>query len=243
MWHIRKIDPIDLIAERHYISFVGAGGKTSFIEYLAKETAKRNKKTVITTTTKIYAREPYVLLTERKKGNHYENNPIQIGKTIENNKLTGVTSEDIHELGKVFDIVLIEADGAKGKPLKCPAPYEPVIPPFSDMVFVIAGLDSLSGQIKENVFRWENIKEKMGMSGDEIISPKIFGLFFADNLLLKDVKKSPCTIVLNKYDACAQRKPLFHMAAEIIRKTRAERVIISSLAFRIFHEIRYFNQQ
>jgi probable selenium-dependent hydroxylase accessory protein YqeC len=60
MWHIKKIDPADLVVDTQYIAFVGAGGKTSLIEYLAGETAKRNKKTAITTTTKIYAREPYM---------------------------------------------------------------------------------------------------------------------------------------------------------------------------------------
>ncbi len=241
MWYIRKIDPVDLIAHIQYISFIGAGGKTSFIEYLAKETAKRNKKTAITTTTKIYAREPYVLLTQKKKGNNYINNPVRIGKTIENNKLTAITSEDIHELGKVFHTVLIEADGAKGKPLKYPAPYEPVIPYSSDLVFVIAGLDSLSGHIKEKVFRWENLREKTGVSGDEMISPEIFSLFFTDKILLKDVRSKPCAIVLNKYDTCAQKELLFHLAGKIIQKTHVKRVIVSSLAFRIFYEIQYFS--
>ena len=46
MWHIQKIDPADLIVDIQYIAFVGAGGKTSFIEYLAEKTARGNKKTV-----------------------------------------------------------------------------------------------------------------------------------------------------------------------------------------------------
>ena len=114
-------------------------------------------------------------------------NPIRAGKTIENGKLTAVTFDDIRELGKTFDTVLIEADGAKGKPLKYPAPHEPVIPPFSGMVFVLAGLDSLFGQIKEKVFRWDVLREKWKLTGDEIISPEIFSLFFTDEVLLKDI--------------------------------------------------------
>ena len=67
MWHIQKIDPADLIVDTQYIAFVGAGGKTSLIEYLAGETAKRNKKTIITTTTKIYAREPYMVAHTKQR--------------------------------------------------------------------------------------------------------------------------------------------------------------------------------
>ena len=157
----KRLIPADLVVDTQYIAFVGAGGKTSLIEYLARETAKRNKKTVITTTTKIYAREPYMLLTQNRGSNDAADNPIRAGKTIENSKLTAVTFDDIRELGKTFDIVLIEADGAKGKPLKYPAPHEPVIPPFSGMVFVLAGLDGLFGQIKEEVFRWDILREKV----------------------------------------------------------------------------------
>ena len=42
MWHIKKIDPADLVIDIRYSAFVGAGGKTSLIEYLAEKTAKRN---------------------------------------------------------------------------------------------------------------------------------------------------------------------------------------------------------
>ena len=44
MWHIQKIDPADLIVDTQYVAFVGAGGKTSLIEYLAGETVKKKQK-------------------------------------------------------------------------------------------------------------------------------------------------------------------------------------------------------
>ena len=182
-----------------------------------------------------------MLLTQIRDDNNVAGNPIHAGKTIEDGKLTAVTFDDLRELGKVFDTVLIEADGAKGKPLKYPAPHEPVIPPFSGLVFVIAGLDSLFGQIKEKVFRWDILKEKEKLTGDEIISPEIFNSFFTNEVLLKDIGSKPCAIVLNKYDTFMQKKVLFRIAREIIKKTGVERVIISSLAFRIFYEIRYFS--
>jgi probable selenium-dependent hydroxylase accessory protein YqeC len=241
MWHIQKIDPADLITDTQYVAFVGAGGKTSLIEYLAGEMVKRNKKTAITTTTKIYARKPYVLLTQNKDTHNTADNPIRVGKTFEDGKLTAVTSDDIHELGKTFDPVLIEADGAKGKPLKCPAPHEPVIPPFSGMIFVLAGLDSLFGQTKETVFRWNMLKKINGLIGDETISPELFSLFFTDEVLLKGTGSIPCVIMLNKYDTFMQKKVLFHIAGEIIKKTAVERVIIASLTFGIFYQIRYLS--
>ena len=202
---------------------------------------KRNKKTAITTTTKIYARKPYVLLTQNRDTHNTADNPIRVGKTIEDGKLTAVTFDDIRELGKMFDSVLIEADGAKGKPLKYPAPYEPVIPPLSEMVFVLAGLDGLFGETKEIVFRWDMLKKIRRLTGDETISPELFSLFFTDEVLLKGIGSKPCVIMLNKYDTFKQKKVLLHIAGEIIKKTGLERVIIASLAFGIFYEIRYLS--
>jgi probable selenium-dependent hydroxylase accessory protein YqeC len=237
MWYIRKIDPLDLIADIKYSAFVGAGGKTSLIEYLAEKSARKNKTTVITTTTKIYAREPYVTLAWRPNGNGGGVNPIRIGKTAEGGKLTAVTFDDIRQLGQTFDTVLIEADGAKGKPLKYPAPYEPVIPPFSEMVFVLAGLDSLYRPVSEKVFRWHIMREKGKVNGDEIISPDNFSCFFTGETLLKDIGDRPCTIVLNKYDALMQKKAFYPVIKSIVKKTGVKRVIVTSLFFRIFYEI------
>ena len=44
MWHIQKIDPADLIADTQYVAFVGAGGKTSLIEYLAGGDGQKKQK-------------------------------------------------------------------------------------------------------------------------------------------------------------------------------------------------------
>ena len=87
------------------------------------------------------------------------------------------------------------------------------------MVFVLAGLDSLFGQIKEKVFRWDMLKKIKGLTGDETISPELFSLFFTEEILLKGIGSKPCVIVLNKYDTFTQKKVLFHIAREIIKKT------------------------
>jgi probable selenium-dependent hydroxylase accessory protein YqeC len=238
MWHIQKTDPARNVFDAKYITFVGAGGKSSLIEYLAGQADRRNKKTAIITTTKIYMQAPYMLFKEYASGKTPPVNPIRIGKTLENGKLTALDFDDILELGKTFDTVLIEADGAKGKPLKYPARHEPVIPPFSEMVFVIAGLDSLFGHIDDKVFRWELLKNKKGLAGNEVISPELFKHFFAEEILLKDIEQKPCTIVLNKYDTLIQREAPFEIAKSIIKKTGVEKVIVSSLTFQVFYEIK-----
>ncbi|MBA4391439.1 MAG: putative selenium-dependent hydroxylase accessory protein YqeC [Syntrophus sp. (in: bacteria)] len=242
MWHIQKINPVEKILDAKYITFVGAGGKSSLIEYMVGQAINKKKKTVVTTTTKIYAQEPYMLLTGKTgQDNTSSGNPIRVGKSIVDGKLTAVNFDDILKLGKTFDMVFVEADGAKGKPLKYPAPQEPVIPPFSDRIFVVAGLDSLLGHIGEKVFRWELLLEKKGLTGDEIISSELFRLFFTNEILLKGVEREICTIVLNKFDALVQRQAALEIAKAIILQTGVESIVVSSSVFQIFYEIRQLN--
>ena len=94
---------------------------------------------------------------------------VRVGKAIEDGKLTALESEDVAELGSMYDLVLIEADGSKGKPLKYPAEYEPVIPSFSDHVIVVAGLDALSGRVDEQIFRWELFGKATGLASLRMI--------------------------------------------------------------------------
>lgn len=238
MLRIQRIDPLSDILSKRYVAFVGAGGKTTFIEYLAAGAAQRGKRVAITTTTKIYAKEPYIL-TEEKGLHGRPDMPayLRIGRSLEGGKLTGVTFDEINRLGDLFDLVLIEADGSKKLPLKYPAEYEPVIPPCSETIFVMAGLDSLSGTVREKVFRWELFCDRTGIKADEIISPDIFLRFFSRDILLKDVGERKCTIVLNKFDTLALRGNALTLARVLLNTISGGKIITSSIPFGIFYKI------
>ncbi len=236
MWYIRKIDPLDLIQGHTYIAFTGAGGKTSFIDLLGRRAAARNKKTAITTTTKMYAREPFLLLDQLPALRNFPN-PIQIGNTVENGKITALPQDSIKEIGTGFDVVLIEADGANRKPLKYPADYEPVIPAFCDMVFVLAGLDGLYGDVKTKVFRFELLRIARNISSDELVSPDLFSGLFDTKALLKGTENKLCFIVLNKFDVLHDETILFSTAKKIMKVSGTSRIILSSIAHEVFYEI------
>ena len=63
MWYLERIDPLPSLLRKKFISFVGAGGKTSLAEYLGRAAAAAGKRVVMTTTTKIWAKVPYVFST------------------------------------------------------------------------------------------------------------------------------------------------------------------------------------
>jgi len=229
MWYLERIDPLPLLRGENVISFVGAGGKTSLAEYLGQTAAAGGKRVVMTTTTRIWAKEPYVTLDApgMKKGGR-SRRFVRMGKSVDQGKLTGLSDGEVEALVRDYDLVLVEADGAKGRPLKYPAAHEPVIPPCSGRIVVVAGLDALGLTIAEAVFRSELFTEASGMpSGVEITTPVFLRLFEGDGLM-KGVDRAGCIVVLNKFDACGDRESVPGLAGAVSRHTGAGQVIVAS---------------
>ncbi len=237
MWLFRRTDPFDLTLQRKYVSVVGAGGKTAWIECLAEEAVRCGKRVAITTTAKIRAEAPYVLVDDFKPEHAAHAGFLRIGKSIENGKITALSFEQLLEVGKFFDLILNEADGSKGRPLKYNAEYEPVIPPFSQVIVVVAGLDGLSGRVDEKVFRHELFEKATGVSGREPVTQELFLRFFEDDTLMKHVDREKSVVVLNKYDACPQRHLVTDLAKQVLEKSGAQRAIVASVLHKTFYGI------
>ena len=245
MWHFQRIDPEQISLEpttkTRFLSFVGAGGKTTLIEYLASEAIRRGKRVAITTTTKIWVKEPYVLWQELRSA-QARPDFVRVGKAVAEGKLTALRPEEIAQLGAFYDLVLIEADGSKSRPLKYPAEYEPVIPSFSDRIILVAGLDALAGRIDEQVFRWELFAKVTGEAGDGRVTPALFLRFFENDALMRGVDREKCVIVLNKYDALAEKRGVAEFAKAVLQKSGVKQIIISSLRFKTFYGVERLEQ-
>jgi probable selenium-dependent hydroxylase accessory protein YqeC len=238
MWHIQRTsDPSDLIRGVKFASFVGGGGKTTLIEHLAGSCLARGKSVAIATTTKIFTVEPFAVFDDWAKGSRGASF-MHIGKTVEGPKLTGLTFEEVKTLGNDFDVVLIEADGAKGRPLKYPASYEPVIPPFSDRVFIVAGLDALFKPFGDAVFRHELFSRETGTEPPRLVYPDIFIRLFQDDALLKSTAGFTRTIVLNKYDTSRPRHLAAALLEKILDRTGIGDGVIAAAKHGIYYRIR-----
>ena len=89
-------------------------------------------------------------------------------------KLIGFQPEFIDAVyhAGMFKWILVEADGAAGKPLKAPDPHEPVIPQSTDRIIGILGLDGVGKPLdSEWVFRPLRFGEITGLrAGDTVKS-------------------------------------------------------------------------
>lgn len=140
------------IGER--VAFVGAGGKTSSIFTLARELPPP---VLITTTTHLGAWQSNLAdehLVIHSRGDlratyfHESRESILVtGPEDGSQRLSGLDDKSLEKLRTIAKdrhyTLLIEADGARQRPLKAPAAHEPRIPPWVDQVIVVAGMGGL----------------------------------------------------------------------------------------------------
>lgn len=166
---------LKIIQENQIISFTGGGGKTSFMLFLAKKLKLLGKKILITTTTKLYHPslfnyfQDYTISSYDEFLNHIpkESTITFFYRPYSNLKVGGPNSSFIDLLAKkhVYDVVLIEADGSKQRPVKIPGSGEPVIPKSTDICFSIAGLSSLGKKADDScIHRMEEFIKNFNQS-------------------------------------------------------------------------------
>lgn len=154
--HLLRIDPVD----HRVIAFVGGGGKTTLIYELARELEAVGRRVLVTTTTHM----------EEPKESWNVSHTVGIPCEEQPGKIRGVSEEAYRKLKDRCDVLLVEADGAKRKPLKAPAEHEPVIPKDTDMVVGIAGASAIGRTIGESCHRAELVGRLLGKSNDEVIT-------------------------------------------------------------------------
>jgi probable selenium-dependent hydroxylase accessory protein YqeC len=163
---------------KEVISLVGAGGKTTLMFRLAKELLLAGKRVVTTTTTKIL--EPsseetrclYVHSDEEKLKQLALQHIAQFGhitlarERLESRKLKGISPDLVGLLcnSHEIDMMIIEADGAAGRPVKAPREWEPVIPSHTTLVIGLLGVDGVGKELnEENLFQAERISQLTGI--------------------------------------------------------------------------------
>jgi len=204
--------------KKEMVCLVGAGGKTSAMFCLARELSAKGKKILATTTTAIYypESEQYdkILISEKESLDLFYNindGITVLGRSVSpEGKLLGVSPEflDVLFYEELFDYILVEGDGSKGRSIKAPAGYEPVIPSCTTKVLGLIGLDSIGRKISsEYVHRPELFCSILGCREGDIIDAGIISKLIAHREGL--FKASPALaeryVILNKAEGEERR--------------------------------------
>ncbi len=147
------------------IALVGAGGKTAALFRLADELTAARWHVVTTASTHLatdqLARAPAAL--RAWEAGSLERLPpllrahghiLVMGEpAAEPGRVSGPPPEVLAMLAAHpdVDVLLVEADGSRQRPLKAPAPHEPAIPPWATLVVVVAGLSGLGQPLTAEV--------------------------------------------------------------------------------------------
>ena len=196
---------------KHIISFVGAGGKSSLIDAIAKWGSNQGKKVLVTTTTHIFRPQSESLATNEKQLQEIWKTGkwAIIGVTEEKQpqKLKMPDRDWMRQAMEFADFVLIEADGSKRLPCKVPADHEPVLLPESDIVVAVLGLSALNHPLKECCFRIEQAKKLLSEDENHLLTEEDMAMILlSKHGLRKDVGERRYIAVLNQCDDDNARK-------------------------------------
>ena len=171
------------------VSFTGGGGKTTAMFCLAQELVGAGWQVVTTSTTRIFSTQtrlapchlrldqltylPFELAAALAVHRHV----VVTGPTDEiQDKAPGVPAATVEAMSRMagVDAVLVEADGARMRPLKAPADHEPVVPACTTILAPVVGLDVLGQPLTEaHVHRPARVAALTGLGPGEPISPEI----------------------------------------------------------------------
>jgi len=236
------------LKEREVISLVGAGGKTTLMYRLAKELLLSGKRVVTTTTTKIL--EPKLKETkflfvdsDEKKIKDFvwqhldQYRHLTVARErLGSGKLKGVLPDLVNELWSLdkVDIIIVEADGAAGRPVKAPREWEPVIPTATTLVVAILGVDGVGRELnEENAFQPEGISKITGIPVGEKLTDEAMAILMVhpEGVLKGAPSSSRIVAFFNKVDIPKGVAKAKDIARKIFEKKQRqiERVVLGQL--------------
>ncbi|MEW5784596.1 MAG: selenium cofactor biosynthesis protein YqeC [Bacillota bacterium] len=203
------------------IAVYGAGGKTTLLNRIAAELVEAGEKVVLTTTTRIFRPGDIPLLLEqdlhgtlkRLKEALCRHSTVALGAGLSTDgKIIGIdrfkTADLLRQSGA---FILVEADGARNKPLKGYAAYEPVLPDACDLIVPVLGLSALREALTdETVHRAELFAatHQLKIGGQLTAAHLGHALRQMIDLGIKQAPRAKVAAVINQLDRIVQPVPL-----------------------------------
>lgn len=217
---------------RALIALVGGGGKSTMLFGLGTELAAAGKRVILTTTTKMGRDQadtaPTVCWsadTECALAALDQPGPVMLVTEGDAHKVTGPPPEAVDRLfaESAADYVIVEADGSRGKPLKAPASFEPVIPSKATLVVILMGIDAVGRPLGKVAHRVEEAQRFTGFDVDHVLTVQDCAavLLHDDGALRSCPDTADVVVAITKVRTAAEQRAADELAATITR-TRPE---------------------
>jgi len=185
------------IASGDVAAFVGAGGKSSAMLTVADELAQAGMNVLVAPTTKMLVSEaqrvgPLVTSEDagerRMKAKEALSNAasgVVVGSgLLSKSRVGGVEPADISSLAPLADVVLVEADGSRRRPIKGTADHEPVLPHAATLVVAVGSIRAFGAPVdEEHVHRPEHFSRLTGVGAGQSITARAFARALAEGSL------------------------------------------------------------
>ena len=200
------------------ISVIGSGGKTTFLRWLSG----RLPGTVILTTSTHIRPFPDIPLVDAASADRKQvlagirsvlagARIVCLGKSEPSGKLADPSAViPFGDLLKEADHVIVEADGAAGRPLKAHRPWEPVIPACSDLTVCLVGAAGIGRQVSEACHCPELFASLAGIMPDTLVSEEHIAAVLNREAL------ADCYLV-NQTDALPDPARAWHLCSLIVK--------------------------
>ncbi|MCE7869200.1 putative selenium-dependent hydroxylase accessory protein YqeC [bacterium CPR1] len=146
-----ELTPVDRV------SLIGGGGKTTLLYQLGREARERGWPVVLSTTTRMAAptRDEALWAVPAEPG-----------------KLQGPGMEALE--GVQDRLLVVEADGSRGLPLKGHASHEPVLLASTTTLVVVAGVSALGQPLEQVAHRSELLAARLGCALSQVVDDELF---------------------------------------------------------------------
>jgi probable selenium-dependent hydroxylase accessory protein YqeC len=178
-------------------AFVGAGGKSSAILAIAGELAEAEMTFLVAPTTKMFVNEAEKigrlvtsedvdeLRARAEEALSGGASGVVVGSgLLSKNRIGGVEPAAISSLAALADVVLVEADGSRRRPIKGTAEHEPALPEAATLVVAVGNIRALGMPVdEEHVHRPEFFSKLTGIGPGQSITARAFARALAEGSL------------------------------------------------------------
>lgn len=231
------------------VSIAGGGGKTSLMFALAQALLANGQRVITTTTTRIYPptaeqsprlvllndlHDPVAVVREALAASGH----VTVARQRDSGNKIGAMLPDLVDAlaaAKIADAIIVEADGAAGRPIKAAREGEPVFPRSSTQCVIVVGVEAIGAPLDEDhVFRSALASEILGIPiGTRLTAQAAADLVLGERgLASRAAEDCSISMFVNKVESPEQQESAYELARAAFALPpgrRPGRVVVGSL--------------